>query len=83
MNFPIDSVDFDLCLEEFRTDEVLSECKSYSYDLTGVSPDMFSAVMEFDLVCEKSYIPSLMSSVTFVAFFFGAGVSGYVSDTFG
>jgi len=41
------------------------------------------AVMEFELFCDKKIISTVITSLTFVSFFIGAGVAGQLADKFG
>ena len=78
-----DSVDMEGCFAGLHIPENIVKCDSYSYDTSAVNPDLYSAVMEFNLVCGSAWIPRLITSMTFVGFFFGAGLAGYLSDTYG
>ena len=39
--------------------------------------------MEFGLFCDKKIISTVITSLTFVSFFVGAGVAGQLADKFG
>ena len=39
--------------------------------------------MEFGLFCDKEILSTVIVSLTFVSYFIGAGLSGYISDRFG
>ena len=39
--------------------------------------------MEFGLFCDKKIISTVITSLTFVSFFIGAGVAGQLADKFG
>ena len=78
-----DAVNTADCFKAFHVADNIVKCTSFNYDTTGVSPDMFSAVMEFNLVCDSEWKPRLIKSMTFVGLFIGAALSGYLSDTFG
>ena len=45
------------CMLSLKNDSEIVSCQSYIYDVEGVHPKMFSLLMEFDLVCEKDWIP--------------------------
>ena len=57
--------------------------KSYEFDDMMVSDGLYSALMEYNLLCDKQIIATIISSMTFVSFFIGAAISGMVSDKFG
>jgi hypothetical protein len=71
------------CLNQFKSDTNLIKCGTYEYDTSNVHSKMNSAAMEFNLVCGDSYLKPLISSLIFVSKFFGAAISGYVSDEYG
>lgn len=39
--------------------------------------------MQFGLFCDKKIISTVITSLTFVSFFIGAGVAGQLADKFG
>ena len=57
--------------------------KSYEFDDAMVNDGLYSALMEYNLLCDKQIIATIISSMTFVSFFIGAAISGMVSDKFG
>ena len=57
--------------------------ESYEFDDMMVNDGLYSALMEYNLLCDRQIIATIISSMTFVAFFIGAGISGMVSDKFG
>ena len=53
----INEVNTTNCLLNFQQDSEIIPCDSYVYDVSGVNSNMFSLLMEFDLVCDKNWIP--------------------------
>ncbi|XP_048581579.1 organic cation transporter protein [Nematostella vectensis] len=53
-------------------------CTSYVFD-----GPFTSIVSEWNLLCERSYIPALVQSMYFVGYLFGSLLSGTLSDAFG
>ena len=46
------------CLQKVRVEENLMKCERFKYQVAdNVRPETFSAVMEFNLVCEDEWIP--------------------------
>ena len=53
----INEVNTTNCLLNSQQDSEIIPCNSYVYDVSGVNSNMFSLLMEFDLVCDKNWIP--------------------------
>jgi len=71
------------CVQQTRADKSVT-CEDYAFDdelVTGSG--LYSASMQYGLFCEKEIISTIIASLTFVAFFIGAFLSGIVSDRFG
>ena len=56
---------------------------SYAFDDILVDNGLYCALMEYNLLCDRQIISTIISSMTFVAFVIGAAVSGMISDKFG
>ena len=67
----------------FSLQKRLKTSKSYEFDDVMVNDGLYSALMEYNLLCDKQIIATIISSMTFVSFFIGAAISGMVSDKFG
>ena len=85
MNLSQDEVNMTDCFQQFHENDRLLKCVEYEFDTqTGnVREDIFTATMEFSLICDNSWIPRMISSLTFLGFFVGAALAGYLADMFG
>ena len=57
--------------------------RSWKKRETGHKRNAFLATMQYELFCDNAIISTIIKSVTFVAFFVGAALSGYLSDKYG
>ncbi|VDI42438.1 Hypothetical predicted protein [Mytilus galloprovincialis] len=68
----------DLKICEFKDNSISIMCKSRLYD-----PGMSTVVSEWDLVCDKSWVPSTITTLQMGGLITGGFVSGHVADAFG
>jgi len=60
--------------------ECLDSCKMYQHDLSFWEETVIS---QYDLVCQRSYLPTLSKMLFFGGFGLGTFISGIISDSFG
>ena len=75
--------DIKACTQELKSKSNLEYCSSYEFDDILVNNGLYSALMEYNLLCDRQIIATILSSMIFVAFVIGDGISGMLSDKFG